>query len=198
MSLPKSKIYWTQISFFCDRRSFLAVAGFSVKFLAKGETDSAPCSPRRRELRVRGIRSIFKVTAIFDSYSPRPRFWHHLFHDPPASTHIHTHSCFTTHITHGHTHTHERKREVESIGARLRSMSNCTMPADTPPISEHQLCSTPSLCSTLVARSRTILKSNDTPQRPRFRGCQIYAINSVLPACIFLNKTTPVHEGESP
>ncbi|TGZ46096.1 Uncharacterized protein DBV15_08164 [Temnothorax longispinosus] len=34
------------------------------------------------------------------------------------------------------------------------------MPADTPPISEHQLCSTPSLCSTLVARSRTILKSN--------------------------------------
>ncbi|KYQ57621.1 hypothetical protein ALC60_03583 [Trachymyrmex zeteki] len=34
------------------------------------------------------------------------------------------------------------------------------MPADTPPISEHQLCSTPSLCSTLVARLRTILKSN--------------------------------------
>ncbi|KYM79915.1 hypothetical protein ALC53_09620 [Atta colombica] len=33
------------------------------------------------------------------------------------------------------------------------------MPADTPPISEHQLCSTPSLCSTLVARLRTILKS---------------------------------------
>ncbi|KYN20969.1 hypothetical protein ALC57_06877 [Trachymyrmex cornetzi] len=34
------------------------------------------------------------------------------------------------------------------------------MPVDTPPISEHQLCSTPSLCSTLVARLRTILKSN--------------------------------------
>ncbi|EGI62423.1 hypothetical protein G5I_09207 [Acromyrmex echinatior] len=34
------------------------------------------------------------------------------------------------------------------------------MPEDTPPISEHQLCSTPSLCSTLIARLRTILKSN--------------------------------------
>lgn len=43
----------------------------------------------------------------------------------------------------------ERKRENRHLLERLRSMGNCTMPADTPPISEHRLRSTPSLCSTL-------------------------------------------------
>jgi len=143
---------------------------FSIEFFARSRIDSTPCSSRRRKLRVRRIRSIFKVTAIFDSYSPRSWFWRHLFRPSGTRAHKHTHKNTHTHThTHihtcvsrliSHTHTHERKREVESTDARLRSMSNCTMPADTPPISEHQLCSTPSLCSTLVARSRTILKSN--------------------------------------
>lgn len=114
---------------------------------------------------------------------------------PPSA-----HPRFTT-----RTNTHGRKREVESDGARLRSMGNCTMPADTPPISEHQLCSTPLLCSTLIAhaRSRIILKSNGPPQRSRFQSWQIYAINSMLSACIFFfyfffNKITPARRSAIP
>ena len=165
---------------------------------------NASCSLRRRELKAQGIRSIFKVTTIFDSYSPRPWFWRHLFHDPPPSTHIYTHNTqmyiSVSRLT-SHTHTYERKREVESTGARLWSMSNCTMPADTPPISEHQLCSTPSLCSTLVARLRTILKS-DGPRHaatisiPRLSNLRDQF--STSPEFVFfLNKTTPMHAKES-
>lgn len=129
---------------------------FSFYFVLDGSVTrerkdrQTPCSPRRRK--VRGIRSIFKATAIFDSYSPRPWFRRHLFHDPPASV-AHTHVprlALTRARTHTHTHG-KQEGSVESVGrARLRSTDNCTMPADTPPISEHQLCSTPSLCSTLA------------------------------------------------
>jgi len=67
----------------------------------------------------------------------------------------HAHTRASTR-THARTHAagawgEGRGRCGESAGARLRSTGRpCTMPVDTPPISEHQLCSTPSLCSTLA------------------------------------------------
>ena len=67
---------------------------------------------------------------------------------------------------------HERKRENRHLLERLRSMGNCTMPADTPPISEHRLRSTPSLCSTLVSLvlSRSSVKPPEIHRyTPRYR-----------------------------
>lgn len=165
---------------------------FSGEFFA-GDRISTPRLVRqeRREVTARGIRSIFKATAIFDSYSPRPWFRRHLFHDPPASlrTHTHTPAFHDTRIyTHACTHTHAGKRgKVESTGARLRFMDNCTMLADMPPISEHQLCSTPSLCSTLVVRALTnhpeIHRPATRRNDPDFEAVKTTRFNA-LPACI--------------
>lgn len=97
--------------------------------------------------------SIFKATAIFDSYSPGLWFWRHLFPDPSsASTHsppslslsLFSRTCTRVCV--------KRKRDLYRYHyGRLRSTGNCTMPADTPPISEHRSRSTPSLCSTLLS-----------------------------------------------
>lgn len=111
LRLLKNKVIRREFHSCAIEDPFLAIV-FSVESFAKGRIDSAPCSSGRRELRVRGIRSIFKVTAIFDSYSPRPWFWRHLFHDPPASTRTpQTRAFHNSHLTHIHAHIRTRMRE---------------------------------------------------------------------------------------
>lgn len=68
------------------------------------------------------------------------------------------------------THAMRRKRDLSVAWhryGRVRSTGNCTMPADTPPISEHRLRSTPSLCSpTLLLLRHDLSKSIATPRYP--------------------------------
>lgn len=112
--------------------------------------------------------SIFKATAIFDSYSPGLWFWRHLFPDPSSPPPPTPFPLSLSLSTHAHA---KRKRDLSVAWYRLRSTGNCTMPADTPPISEHRLRSTPSLCSTLLRQ--TSPKSIATSEIP-FRFPQIF------------------------
>jgi len=74
------------------------------------------------------VRSIFKATAIFDSYGPRPWFRRHLFHDPRTDL-PRTYAC-----VHTHARTHARSRgvgrgagEVRRIRRRASAVHGATM-----------------------------------------------------------------------
>lgn len=148
--------------------------------------------------------SIFKATAIFDSYSPGLWFWRHLFPDPSsASTHFSPLSpsfsllALTYVRTYVHTHTRVPPRErgiyhYRYHYGRLRSTGNCTMPADTPPISEHRLRSTPSLCSTLLSSnlSKSIATSVHDPFHPKIFSFLLLSLSPFLiPSRIRLNSS---------
>lgn len=74
-------------------------------------------------------------------------------------------TCFTTlrrpsRISRGG---RRRRRRRDGRNPSARVCGNCTMPVDTPPISEHQSCSTPSLCFTLA---RTLSPPSPRPSSP--------------------------------